>query len=200
MATLILDPRIEGLYRTDFHDRFRECWEGTDIVPPMPNTEHQLLVNKLASTFSSVIDWDPGDSCFPGANLSDRVTGWMQNYRCPDVLVYYATNPAVNHGTHWVGGPDLAVEIISEGEDPHAKFVFYAAVNTREVLVVERVPWAVELFVLGGSRLVTAGRSDVANGTVLTSIALGLTFKLVGGTPRPRIEVTHPATGKSWVV
>lgn len=63
-----------------------------------------------------------------------------------------------------MGGPDLAVEIISEGEDPHAKFAFYAAVNTREVLVVERDPWAAELFTLLDGQLVSAGRSDVGNG------------------------------------
>ncbi len=200
MPTLILDPRIEGLYRTDFHDRYRECWEGTDIVPPMPNNEHTRLVSQFSSVFSSLVDWDAGEQAVPGANLSDRVAGWTQNYRCPDVLVYLRGNPAVDHGTHWVGGPDFAVEIISHGEDPHAKFVFYAAVNTREVLVVERDPWAVELFVLADGRLVTAGRSDVVNDVVLTSAALGLTFKLVTGTPRPRIEVTHPTTGKSWVV
>jgi Uma2 family endonuclease len=199
MATLILDPRMEKLFRTEFHDRFRECWDGVDTVPPMPNTEHQRLVNLFSSTFSSIIDWDRGDSCFPGANLSDRVAGWAQNYRCPDVLVYLAGNPAVDHGTHWVGGPDFLVEIISEGEDPHAKFAFYAAVNTREVLVVERDPWAVELFTLSNGALVSAGRSEVSNGQVLSSAALGLTFRLTEGTPRPRIEVTQPASGKLWL-
>jgi hypothetical protein len=200
MATLILDPRLEALYRSEFHDRFRECWEGIDTVPPMPNTEHMRFVSQLNSVFSSVIDWDAGDSCYPGANLSDRLVGWTQNYRCPDVLVYLTGNPAVNHGTHWVGGPDFLVEIISEGEDPHAKFAFYAAVNTREVLVVERDPWAVELFTLANGALVSAGRSEVSNGLLLTSAALGLTFKLVAGASRPRIEVTQPASGKCWVV
>ena len=200
MPTLILDPHLEQLYRDRYSDRFRETWEGVDVLPPMPNTEHQLLVNKLASAFSSVIDWDAGDSCFPGANLSDRVAGWTLNYRCPDVLVYLRGNPAVDHGTHWVGGPDFAVEIISEGEDPQAKFEFYAAVSTREVLVVERDPWAVELFTLSNGRLVSSGRSDVANGLVLNSAALGLTFRLVAGASRPKIEVTQPTTGKSWAI
>lgn len=58
----------------------------------------------------------------------------------------------------------MAVEIISEGEDPHATFALYAAVNTREVLVVERDPWAAELFTLLDGQLVSTGRSDVGNG------------------------------------
>lgn len=200
MPTLILDPYLDQLYREKYPDRFRETWDGVDTLPPMPNTEHMRYVSQLNSIFSSVIDWDAGDQSVPGANLSDRVANWTQNYRCPDVLVYLASNPAVDHGSHWVGGPDFLVEIISEGEDPHAKFAFYAAVNTREVLVVERAPWAVELFTLTGGQLVSAGRSDVSNGAVLSSVALGLTFKLVSGTPRPRIEVTQSTSGKSWVV
>lgn len=200
MATLILDPRMEALYRTDFHDRFRECWEGVDVVPPMPNNEHTRLVAQFTSVFSGLVDWDVGEQAVPGANLSDRATGWVQNYRCPDVLVYLAGNAAVDHGTHWVGGPDFAVEVISEGEDPRAKFDFYAAVNTRELLIVERDPWAVELFTLANGRLVSAGRSDVANGLVLNSAALGLTFRLVAGASRPKIEVTQPTTGKSWAI
>jgi Uma2 family endonuclease len=200
MATLILDPHLEKRFRDEYPDRFRETWDGVDTLPPTPNTEHQRLVVQFSSVFSAVIDWDRGDSCFPGANLSDRADGWAQNYRCPDVLVYLSGNPAVDHDTHWVGGPDFLVEIISEGEDPHAKFAFYAAVNTREVLVVERNPWALELFTLVNGALVSAGRSELANGLVLTSDALGLTFKLVAGSPRPKVEVTHPASGKRWVV
>jgi Uma2 family endonuclease len=200
MPTLILDPRIEALYRTDFHDRFRECWDGTDTVPPMPNNEHTRLVSQLTSVFSSLVDWEGGESAVPGANLSDRVAGWAQNYRCPDVLVYLAGNPAVDHGTHWVGGPDFLVEIISEGEDPHAKFDFYAAVHTREALIVERDPWALELFTLQGTALISVGRSEVGNDATLSSVALGLTFKLVAGTQRPRIEVTRPASGHTWLI
>ncbi len=200
MPTLILDPTLDALYRERYADRYRETWDGVDTLPPMPNTQHQLLVNRLASAFSSVIDWDAGEVCYPGANLSDRVAGWAQNYRCPDVLVYLASNPAVDHGTHWVGGPDLLVEIISEGEDPHAKFDFYAAVRTREALIVERDPWALELFTLQGTALVSAGRSELGNDVTLTSAALGLTFKLVAGTARPRIEVTHTATGNAWTI
>jgi len=66
------------------------------------------------------------------------------------------------------------------------------------VLIVERDPWAAELFQLSGGKLVSAGRSDLANGRVLASGVVSLAFRLVAGTPRPRVEVTNTATGQQW--
>jgi hypothetical protein len=88
------------------------------------------------------------------------------------------------------------VEIISPGEKPYDKFDFYAQVNTREVLIINRGPWAIELHQLRGGKLVLAGRSDLANPAVLASSVLPLTFRLVAGQARPRIEVVHPPTGR----
>lgn len=195
----VLDPElIQDFNRT--YERFTETWDGVYVVPPMPNDEHQEVQLAIAAPLYDLFQVAGLGQVRPGVNVTDRHVGWRQNYRGPDVVVYLNTNPAVNHGTHWVGGPDFLVEIISEGEDPHAKFDFYAAVNTREVLIVERDPWAVESFTLSDGTLVSAGRSVVANEQVLTSGALGLSFRLVAGTPRPKVEVKQPTTGKSGVV
>ena len=86
---------------------------------------------------------------------------------------------------------------MSPGEDPHAKLDFYAAVGTREVLIVDRYPWALELFQLRNGRLESAGRSDVANPTSLASGVLPLSFRLVPDPKRPRIELTH-GDGRTW--
>ncbi|OWK43503.1 hypothetical protein FRUB_03102 [Fimbriiglobus ruber] len=107
-------------------------------------------------------------------------------------------NPAVNHGTHWEGGPDFLVEILSPGERPHDKFDFYAAVHSREILLVHRDPWALELFQLRDGRFTPAGRSDATAPAVLASGVLPLTFRLMAGEPRAKIEVTHPPTGRRW--
>ena len=90
------------------------------------------------------------------------------------------------------------VEIISDGERPDAKFGFYAAVNTREVLIVNRDPWYVELFQLHGGRLTSAGRSDAANPAAVASSVLPLTFRLGEGPRRLVVEVTHTTTGQNW--
>jgi Uma2 family endonuclease len=115
------------------------------------------------------------------------------------VLVCLADGRAKDCGTHWAGGPDLAVEIVSPGEDPRQKLAFYAAIGTRELLVVDRKPWGIELYQLVGTQLILRGRSDVANPAVLASRVLPITFQLVDGLPRPTIRVTHTATGQVWV-
>ncbi len=197
MPVLVLDPHlIKEFWR--LHEPRIETWDGLDVLLPLLDNAHQSIRTHFIHPLATVAPEESGAECQLGVNVSDRGTGWLTNYRCPDVIVYLHTNPAINHGTHWEGGPDFLVEIISEGEDPHAKFDFYAKVNTREVLIVERDPWAVDLFQLSGGRLVSAGRSDVANGLILPSGVLPLTFRLVAGTPRPRIEVTHTATGRQW--
>lgn len=202
MSVIFLDPAVEREVREDRErrgvDRWDEVWEGVLVVPPSPNTEHFRLVSRLNTAFSAVIDWDRGDQAAPGGNVSDRDRDWSKNYRVPDEVVYLAGNPAVDRGTHWIGGPDLAVEVVSSGEDPQAKFAFYASINTREVLIVDRDPWALELYQLAGGVLRPAGRSDLANPAVLASGVLPLTFQLQAGTPRPTILVAHTATGQTW--
>lgn len=202
MPVMIYDPILEQKVRAERERLFPnvrdEVWEGVLVVPPLPNTEHQKTVMDLCYAFASVVSRAGGDSVLPGANVSDREADWTSNYREPDVVVYLATNPAKDHSTHWVGGPDLAVEVVSPGEDPRLKFDFYAKVGTREVLIVARDPWALELYQLQGGKLVLAGTSDAATSAVLASAALPLAFQLRPGSPRPVVHVTHTATGQTW--
>ena len=200
MAILVLDPMHEAEVRKMWpgldDDRWTEVWEGVTVMSPAANNEHQNLVNALGSVFWTVVESKGLGLIHQGVNLSDRTPNWLGNYRNPDVAVYLDGNPAVDHGTHYVGGPDFAVEVVSPGETPSAKFAFYAAVGTRELLVVNRKPWKLELYALTDGKLRLVGSSPA----VVTSAALGLTFQLVEGTPRPRIAVTHPATGGAWSV
>jgi len=203
MPVLILDPYLEQQIRAERVDpekyKYDEVWEGVLVVPPIANNEHQRIVAKLTSAFSSIIDWDQGSQVLPGTNVTDRDTDWKSNYRVPDVALYLAINPAKDRGTHWVGGPDLAVEIVSPGEDPHDKLDFYAKVNTREMLIVNRDPWSLELYQLQGGKLILVGNSEVTSSEVLQSGVLPLTFQLqTAGTARPTIVVTHSATKQTW--
>jgi Uma2 family endonuclease len=202
MPVLIYDPLLEKEFRTERErsglDKWDEVWEGVLVVPALPNNEHQIMVMDFCTAFCAVVNRGGGDRVLPGANVSDREKDWKENYRCPDVVVYLAGNPAKDCGTHWAGGPDLLVEIVSPGDDPQQKFDFYSLVNTREVLIVDRDPWALELYQLQAGMLRLAGRSDLANPAVLTSGVLPLTFQLRAGTPRPTIEIAHPAAGQTW--
>ncbi len=200
MATLILDLDLEKRIRDEHPESRTECWDGVEVMASPANNEHQRLVMRLAEICSSLLDWDRGEASLPGANLSDRVEDWESNYRCPDVLVYLKGNPAVEHVTHWVGGPDFLVEILSNGENPTAKFDFYSSVQALEILIVERFPWALELFQLRDGQYVSTGRTRVGSSVALTVQALGLTFQLKPGSKRPLIEVQHLASGKKWRV
>ncbi len=201
-AVVILDPDLARQYRAEREERLPEnrdeVWDGVLVVPPNPNTEHQRFVMKLGAAYSTVIDWDAGDMVLPGANVSDRADGWTHNYRIPDVVVALAGGAAKDCGTHFHGGPDLVVEITSPGEDPRLKLDFYAKVRSRELLVIDRDPWALELYQLRRGKLRLTGRSDVANPAELASGVLPLTFQLRDGTPRPVVVVTHTGTGQIW--
>ena len=199
MATLVLDPRVEDYLRAcGRDDRHDEVWEGVTVMSPLASLGHQGFVTALCGPLLATVGLPGRGQVYAGCNVSDRSEGWTQNYRCPDVAVYLAGNPAIAHESHYQGGPDLAVEVVSPGEDPLAKLDFYAAVNTREVLIVRRDPWELELFRLAGQTLESAGRVDLAGG-VLAGESLGLTLKLVPGTERPQVEVTEPATERVWL-
>src|SRR5207253_305814 len=72
-------------------------------------------------------------------------------------------------GTHWCGGPDFCVEIASPGDRSRDKLAFYAGIGVRELLLVDRDPWALELFRLSAGRLEPVGRSDLSKQDALPS-------------------------------
>ena len=203
MAMLVLDPadqaRIIAERRSSDSDRFDEVWNGDYIMSPLANNEHQRLVSFFDFCFTLVIRIPELGVVQPGANVSDRAEGWEHNYRCPDVVVYLRTNPAVDHETHWLGGPDFAVEVVSRYDRSREKFDFYAQVGTRELLIVDRYPWALELYRLNAARAYDlVGKSTMQRPDVLVSDVMPLAFCLEAGPDRPRIRVTHADGDPSW--
>lgn len=202
MSVLITDPDLAAEVRkaradTDA-DRYTEVWDGVVVMPALPDNEHHRLVMRLCVPFATVVDRDAGDGVQPGANVSDRESGWKDNYRCPDVVVALAGGRAKDCGTHWCGGPDLVVEIESPGQDARDKLDFYAAVGCREVLLIDRDPWALELTRLDGTGYTPVGRVEAVGDPGVTSEVLGLTFAFAPGKTRPAITITHAATGRTW--
>jgi hypothetical protein len=86
MATLITDRELEQRLQAARHaagaDRYDEVWEGTYMMTPMPNDEHQQLVSRFAAIFQDVIDWPGLGHVRPGVNISDRIEKW-QEHCCP---------------------------------------------------------------------------------------------------------------------
>lgn len=202
MPVLICDPVLEGEVRADRDKRFPnnrdEVWEGVLVMPPLPNNEHQVIAGDLGFAFHFVVNRAGGDRILPGCNVSDLDQGWLTNYREPDVAVYLSTTHAKNCGTHWMGGPDLAVEITSPGEDPRQKLAFYSKVGTRELLIVDRDPWEIELYQLREGKLTLLDVSNVAHSAVLFSSVLPLSFQLQPGTLRPTILISHTMSKQTW--
>jgi Uma2 family endonuclease len=204
MATVVMDRSLAEHLRQERQasgaDRWDEVWEGTYMMAPLPNNEHQQLATRLANICEDTVGWEAGAIVFQGTNVSDREKGWKHNYRCPDVAVYLPGTQAKDCNTHWFGGPDFAVEIVSPDDMTRDKLAFYAKVGVRELLIVDRDPWILELLRLRGKKLVSEGHSSTRKKNARPIISMPLTFRLVPGKQRPSIKVLRTTDGKVWKV
>lgn len=204
MTTMIRDLELEKRLLAEREvsgaDRYDEVWEGVYVMSPMPNDEHQMLVGRLTRILDEVVA-DPGlGQVRPGINVSDRVEEWRTNYRVPDVAVFLKGSRAINHESFWLGGPDLAIEIVSPGDQTRDKLAFYADVATTELLVIERDPWQIEYYRHTGGRMELAATATAENGQTLVCKSVGIDLVLRPGESRPTIEVTHAASGRTWSI
>lgn len=202
MATLVCDATIEqqilAQRAASGADRFDEVWERIYMMAPMPNDEHQEIVNGLAAIFQEMIGWPGRGHIRPGVNVSDRKEGWRENYRVPDVAVFLEGSTAENCDAFWFGGPDFAVEVVSADDQSRKKLPFYAQVNVREILFVDRDPWCLELVRIENKASESSIRCQVGDAP-LASHVLPFDFALQSGAKRPVIRVTHQ-DGKQWLV
>jgi Uma2 family endonuclease len=193
-ASMIEDRRARGI---DHHD---EVWEGVYVMSPLANNEHQELTTLLAAILVEVVHRSGLGQSFAGVNLTDQPANWQRNFRCPDVVAFLKGNPAENRGTHWFGGPDFAIEIVSPYDRSREKLDFYAKIGTRELLIIDRDPWQLELFRLDGARLASVGVSTLDAPLAIESERTNLAFQLVPGQERPQIAVAHSCDGRTWTV
>ena len=177
-----------------------EVWEGEYFVMPDPNNEHQGLIGKLVLFLGIAVTLRNLGTVVPGGNISDRVDDWTQNYRIPDVAVYLNETSAVDRGTHWFGGPELAIEIVSPEDLSREKLPFYAKVGTREVLIIDRDPWTLELYRLREGSLELVGVSKSTDSTVLASEVVPLSFRLIADENRPAIEIKSLQNDQTWII
>jgi hypothetical protein len=178
-------------------DRYDEVWDGTYVMSPIADDEHQELIGHLTSVLTTVFGWSKLADVRPGVNISDRDEGWIHEYRVPDVAVRLKDGRAIKHETHWEGGPDLVIEVVSLGDAAREKLEFYASIGVREVLILDRDPWSLELYRLEGERLLPRGVARVGDAPV-RSESLGMSFGLLAGTDRPRLALRHESTGSEW--
>lgn len=204
MAMLIADPWIEEALKeqrrawgADHHD---EAWEGVYFMSPFANDEHQQIVTRLAFIFEAIVGLPGLAEVRAGVNLAGFEEDWKRDYRVPDVVVFMHGGSAENCGPCWRGAADFLVEVTSPDDRTYEKLPFYARLGVRELLIVNRHPWAVELYRLRGSKLEKVGESTLQRADWVTSAVVPLRFQLFSGAPRPTIEVIHTQTGQRWMV
>lgn len=204
MATLICDREVGQRLIARRHrlgqDKFDEVWNGVYVMAPMANDEHQDFVGGLDALFREVVQSGQLGVTRPGVNVSDRRHGWKKNFRCPDVAVFLKDTQAINCDTHWFGGPDFAAEVMSPREKLRKKLRFYAKIGTRELLVLDRSPWCLSLYRLADGELQLVGTSAVTASVWLASSVVPLSFRLIDGVERPRIEARRADGQQSWIV
>lgn len=169
-------------------------------MSPLANDEHQDIAGSLYALFREAIQESGLGVARPGVNVTDRREKWRKNFRCPDVAVFLSGTSAINCDTHWFGGPDLAVEVVSQKDRSKKKLGFYAKVGTRELLIVDRYPWRLGLYRLADGVLEPVGQTTVESGEWLAAQVVPLSFRLIGGGQRPRIEVRHADGQQNWIV
>lgn len=202
MPAMILDPQLQReliAHRAlTGADRYDEVWEGVTMMSPMANNQHQWLATKLSFIFDTQLS-DERASVFAGCNISDRIEGWQENYRCPDVAVFLADGSAKDCGTHWFGGPNLAVEITSSGDRTREKIEFYERVGIAEFLIVDRHPWQLEMFVLDDlGRLRSSSKATTSMGCVV-SVVTNLEFSLAAhSSSRPCLVLKSTKGDRVW--
>ena len=78
MATLITDPAVEERIRAQRAkwgaDRYDEVWEGTYMMTPVPNVQHQKLASRLVAILDAVIG-QSGDVCAGATSATERMDG-----------------------------------------------------------------------------------------------------------------------------
>ena len=204
MTALILDKSLErrliARRRRLGHDHWDEVWDGVYIMSPAANIEHFGMSNDLATVLTIAVKWAGLGEVLPGVNVSDRKEDWKKNFRVPDVTVFLNGNPAEDCETHWFGGPDLAIEVVSPRDRSRKKIPFYEKVGTRELLIVDRKPWKLTLLRLTNGKLLELGQSTLVDSKVLVSEVVPLSFQLVESANRPAILVRHLEDGRQWMV
>lgn len=204
MAMLVLDAFVEESLKAERAqsgvDRFDEVWDGIQVITPPADPEHEDIKSAVAVVLRNTVETAGLGTVRAGAYLSDRAEGFRENFRIPDILVALAGGAARDLGSHWIGGPDFLVEIVAPYDQSREKLEFYSAIGVRELLLVGRDPWQLELHCLARGRLEPAGRSEPGDSAALASEVVPMSFRLVAGDSRPRIEVMHHDRVQRWAV
>ena len=180
MTMLIENPWLEEEIKLERQsrgiDQHDEVWDGVYFMTPIANNDHQRFIGDLVFILQVTIGMPSLGEVLPGVNLAASAEGWKHDYRVPDVVVFLNESTAENHDT------------------------FYSRLGVRELLIVNRESWTVELYRWQNGGLEKVGQSSADTSEVLRSNVVPLEFRLLPGQPQPQLEIVHPATQQRWTV
>lgn len=130
-------------------DRWDEMWDGVLHMVPCPNSDHQELEGQIEFELRRL--WLPrtGGRVLHQMNVA-RPGRWPNDYRIPDIVLLMPERCSRDRKQYIEGGPDVAIEIRSPGDETYEKLPFYAEIGVRELWVVDRDSKAVEVHALEG--------------------------------------------------
>jgi Uma2 family endonuclease len=175
-----------------------EVWDGVTYIMPEPGNEHEQIALFFGSVFYQAFCLGTSNVVQGTANISDQIVDWTDNYRNPDMAYFSSNCAAVDHGSFWSGGPDFLLEIISPDDMSRDKLPFYASVGTREVLILDRDPWQLELYQLRRGKLRLVGTAKPGDGQLLPSQVVPLSFALGRAKRRPKIVIAQTESEQQW--
>src|SRR5438093_11828289 len=152
-------------------DHWDEMWEGVLHMTPAPSLEHQRILGQLVVFLEPLLRSLKRGTLLPGINVFRTPT----NYRIPDLTFVAAGREDVlsDAGVREGGSPDAVIEIRSPEDETYEKFPFYAAIGTREVIVIDRDTKRPEVYRLAGSQYLVV-QADARH--ALSSEVLGVRF------------------------
>lgn len=184
----IADRRAKGLDRRD------EMWEGVLHMTPAPSVEHQRILDRLIAFLEPLLRTSGVGRLASGINVFRA----DQNYRIPDLTFVAAGREHTLHEDGVRGaGPDAVVEIRSPEDETYEKLPFYAALNVREVIVIDRDAKRPEIYRLAGAQYVALQPSTEG---WLRSETMGVAFcRVEGSVPRLVVEDARAANVRTEI-
>jgi Uma2 family endonuclease len=201
MATLIQDPdlaeRLIAERQQKGHDVYDEVWEGVYVMAPSPNDEHQKIALRIAHALVELIEIPGLGEVRTTINLAADPDNWEYDYRVPDVVVMLHDLKGRFHNTFWTGPADFVVEVASPYDDTRKKIPFYQQLKVRELLIVDRNPWKLELYRFDKGKLALVSSAGPDQPAIACNV-VALRLSLRGAGDRPDVVVEHTLSDRKW--
>jgi Uma2 family endonuclease len=138
-------PDVLALRKKTGADRYDEMWDGVLHMAASPRRDHQDYEGGIEAFLRRY--WAPrtGGKVYHQINVASP-GGWPRNYRIPDLVLLLPDRFHIDRNEYFEGGPDVAAEIHSPGDEAYEKLDFYFSVGVREVWIINRDTLAVEIF------------------------------------------------------